>query len=263
MHSIFLPLLTAATLLLAPRAVEFDHSHAGLTAVLKTHLHGELVDYGKLTADSSGLDAYLKELEGVQPDEFRGWSDDQRFAFWTNAYNAYTLKLITQHYPLKSIKDIGGMFAKGPWDRAFIPLNKLFAGDKGKALTLNQVEHEILRKDFKDARVHAAVNCASQGCPPLAQEAFVASKLNEQLEAQVKAWVASDRNVLDQSAGKLKLSKIFDWFEEDFIRDAGSVRAWVAKYAPDNARAWLSGKAKVKVSHLDYSWKLNDYRTSN
>jgi len=261
MHSIPLTLLATAMLLPGPRGVEFDHSHAGLTAVLEQHVQGELVDYGKLTADPGGLDAYLKSLENVKPADFRGWSEDERFAFWTNAYNAYTLKLITQHYPLKSIKDIGGLFAKGPWDRAFIPLNSLAGEDK--PLTLNQVEHQILRKEFSDARVHAAVNCASLGCPPLAQEAFVARKLDEQLDRQVRAWIASDRNVLDQGAGKLRLSKIFDWFEEDFIREAGSVRAWVAKYAPDAARTWLSSDAKIKVSHLDYSWKLNDYSASN
>lgn len=235
----------------------FDQEHAQLSRVLAEHVRADRVDYAALKEDREPLRRYLATLEAVTPDQVGGWTERQRFAFWLNVYNAYTLDLVLDHFPLDSIKDIGGLL-RSVWDKRFIPLEGFDPGKKGRKLSLNDVEHEILRKQFEDARLHAAVNCASKSCPPLRAEAFVAERLDDQLDAQVRGWLADPtRNRFDPKREELKLSKIFDWFAEDFERDAGSVQAWVARYAPAADAAWI-GEPAVRVRYLDYDWSLND-----
>jgi hypothetical protein len=240
-------------------SVDFDHTHARWTDVLAAHVHGEGVDYKALKEDRAGLDAYLGSLESVMPEEFASWSRAQKFAFWIDAYNAYTVKRVVDAYPIESIQDLGDGKEK-VWDQAFIPLGRLFP-DAGEAkLSLNDVENKILRPKFKDARVHAAINCASRGCPPILAKAFVASRLDEELDEQVARWLADpSRNRFDEKAGKVVVSRVFDWFKDDFARDAGSVRAWLAARAPEPARTWLASAKDVAIEFQDYSWKLNDY----
>jgi hypothetical protein len=242
----------------AQEAAKFDHDHALWTEVLAAHVEGDRFDYRALAKDRSKLDAYVAQLETVDAETLAGWNENQRHAFWINAYNAYTIQLVAAKYPLKSIKDIGGVLSS-VWDRHFIPLNALHPKGKDKRLSLNDIEHKILRPRFKDARVHAAVNCASQGCPPLRAEAFTAKGLDEQLDSQVRSWLADEkRNKFDRAKRTLQLSKIFDWWKDDFVRDEKSVRAYVAKYAPADVAAWLGEAENVTIRHLNYSWKLND-----
>ena len=239
-------------------AAEFDHSHAALTRVLRPHVHDGLVDYRGLRQQRAGLNAYLSGLESVTARELKSWSDEQRFAFWINAYNGYTLQLVVEHYPVKSIKDIGGMFSS-VWDKEFISLGSLYPKGPREELSLNHIEHDILRPVFADARVHAAVNCASMGCPALASEAFEAERLDEQLDAVVRAWIAdSSKNRFEPENNAFYISKIFDWFEKDFTQDGGDVRKWIAQYAAPDVAEWLGSSAKLKTRYLDYSWKLND-----
>jgi hypothetical protein len=235
----------------------FDHDHSAWTGVLSRHVRGDRFDYRALKEDRAGLDAYLKSLEAVTKAEFDAWTREQRFAFWINAYNAYTIRLVLDAYPVDSIKDIGGLLSS-PWKKAFIPLSQLHPASKGRKLTLDDVEHSILRPTFEDARVHVAVNCASRGCPPLLAEAFAAERLDDQLDAQMRAFLAdTSRNRIDAAGRKLELSSIFDWFGEDFERDAGDLKAYLARYLPGDeaSKAWIG---RAKVSFLDYSWKLND-----
>jgi hypothetical protein len=247
----------------ARAAVEFDHGHRTWTEVLRERMSERGFDYKALKNDRSKLDRYLASLEAVTPQELGAWSREQEYAFWINAYNAYTVAKVVEHYPVGSIKEIGSIFTS-VWDQKFIPLARLHpgrAGDKGDKLTLNDIEHGILRPRFKDARVHAAVNCASRGCPPLFEEAFTADRLDEQLDEQARRWIADTaRNRLDRTGSRIEISKIFDWFREDFERDAGSVQAWVARYAPNGAAAWLRDARNVGIDYLDYSWKLNEAR---
>lgn len=234
----------------------FDHDHALLTEVLAKHVRGDRVDYAALKKDRATLGRYLATLAAVTPERVEGWTKPQRFAFWINVYNAYTLDLVLDDYPVDSIKDIGSLFTS-VWDQRFIPLAGFDPGGKDRELSLNDVEHEIMRERFEDARLHAAVNCASISCPPLRAEAFVAARLDEQLDAQVRDWLADPtRNRLDAKREELKLSKIFDWYAEDFERDAGSVQAWVARFAPEPEAAWIDDDTKVR--YLDYDWSLND-----
>ena len=242
----------------AAPAPAFDHTHAAWTAVLAKHVEGDLFDYAALKQDRAGLDAYLAQLQAVTPAQERSWTKEQRFAFWINVYNAFTIHKVVESYPLDSIKDLntGLLGINSVFDKDFIPLAAHDPEGENEPLSLNDVEHGILRARFADARVHAAINCASASCPPLRDEAFVADRLEEQLDAQMTAFVNDPkRNVFDVEKGRLRLSKIFDWFEKDFERDAGSVREYVARYAPEERRAFVRS---AKITHLDYDWSLNE-----
>src|SRR5262245_11798649 len=174
-HAAFL--LSACALAAMPGAQEpaaFDHSHAAWTQILKAHVRDGGFDYAKLKQDRQAFDAYLGALRAVTPEALAGWSDKQRFAFWINAYNAHCIQKVIDNYPLKSIRKLDGAFGLNTvFDKAFIKLQ----AQKGEELSLNDIEHKILRAKFKDARLHAAINCASKSCPPLRAEAFTADKL--------------------------------------------------------------------------------------
>jgi len=249
-----LPSPVAATAL-APKGL--DQKHVDWTQILSAHVKGDAFDYAALQKDRAKLDAYVAALEAVKPEELAAWDPKQAYAFWINVYNAYTVKRVVDGYPVKSIRDLGDEKIS-VWDRELIPLGKLAPDLRKEKLTLNDVENKILRPKFKDARVHAAINCASKGCPPLRAEAFTAEKLDAQLDEQVKAWLGDPkRNRFDRAAGKLEISKVFEWFAEDFQKEAGSAQAWIAKFRLQD-KDWLDTKKKLAVTYLDYDWALND-----
>lgn len=261
MKSLFAVLaLSLAPQATAPLVEDFDHTHARWTAVLEERVVGDRFDYAGLREDRGPLDAYITDLRVVSPAQLASWTREQRYAFWINAYNAHVIQLVMDNYPLDSIKDLGGLFSP-VWKKRYIQLERLHPEGKDRALSLNDVEHEILRPRFRDARVHAAINCASIGCPPLRNEAFVADRLDAQLDDQVRKWLADPaRNQYDRGSRTLRVSEIFDWFEEDFERDAGSVAKWIARYAPEAEVEWLRAQGKLRIQYLDYSWKLNEAR---
>lgn len=234
----------------------FDQSHQVLDGLVSKYVKPEGIDYKGLAEEVDQLDLYLAGMQAVQVEDFATWSREQRFAFWINAYNGYILRFIVANYPLDSIRDMGGLVFNQVWDHELIPLSHLAPDIDNELLSFNDVEHVILRPTFKDARVHAAVNCASKSCPPLATEAFVADRLDAQLETMMTAFIAdTTRNQLDSQSGRIEVSSIFDWFGEDFVRDAGGVREYVKRYAGAAGGAWIDS---AKVSFLDYSWDLND-----
>ena len=233
----------------------FDHQT--WTEVLATHVRGDAFDYKALKKDTSKLDAYLRSLEAVKPEEFAKWPRNERFAFWIDAYNAYTVKRVVDGYPIASIKDLGDEKVS-VWDREFVPLGALAPDLKKSKLTLNDIENKILRPVFKDARVHAAINCASEGCPPIQSAAFTGEKLDDQLDRAVRGWLSDPkRNRFDSKRNEIEVSQVFEWFQDDFVRDAKSVQAWIAKYAPAG-QEWIAGAKELRVRHLDYSWVLNE-----
>lgn len=254
------PMLWGASQTLASRVQAesgFDHSHAAWTGILKRHAKGDGFDYGALKKGPAALESYLQTLASVRLEDFQRWDHAQRYAFWINAYNAFTIQRVIEGYPIRSIKSLGSLF-KSIWKQRFIPLGHLFPEAGEEELNLDELEHAILRPTFRDARVHAAINCASKSCPPLLQRAFAPSELDLQLDAQARAWLADpDRNRFEQERRTVHFSKIFEWFEEDFERDGGSVLGWVAKYAPAQHAEWLKTE-DVKVRYLDYDWSLND-----
>ena len=236
----------------------FDATHAAWSALLDTYVKKGRVDYGawkKNAEHRAALTAYLATLVEVTPEELKDWSKPARLAYWINVYNASVVNLIVENYPLKSIEDLTTKELK-VWDRTVVALGAHLE-ERPNGLSLNDVEHEIVRGRFTDARIHAALNCGAESCPPLLNEAFRAEDLDEQLEAQMRAFVGdATRNEFNGKKKRVKLSRLFEWFAGDFERDAGSVNAYVQRYAPEEFASW-AGKPK-KVEFLDYSWKLND-----
>jgi hypothetical protein len=231
-------------------AAEFDQSHALFDRVLAQYVHDARVDYAALKAQPQELNQYLGHVAAVTKAEFSNWTEKQQIAFLLNAYNGYTLRLILDHYPVKSIKDIGGLLS-GPWDQ---PVVKLFGG----VMTLNFLEHKVLRKDYAEPRIHFALVCAAKGCPPLRSEPYVATRLDKQLDDQAKQFLASTaKNRVEPEAHVVYLSPIFKWYAGDFEKRAGSVLAALKPYWPDDeAPALASGRFKIR--YTDYDWSLND-----
>jgi hypothetical protein len=251
-------------------AQTFDHSHTAFTALLKKHVvvidggKTSKVKYADFKKDQPQLKTCLDSLSKVSEAEFKGWTKAQQMAFLINAYNGYTLELILQNYPVKSIKDIGGLF-DDRWKRKFF---KLF----GQDFSLDRIEHETLRKPgaYNEPRVHFAVNCASIGCPALREEAFTADKLATQLEEQTVRFL-SDRTRNRYAHGKLEVSMIFKWFKEDWTSGytgidgktpaINSREEYFGRYAraltdsPADQAVIASGNAAI--GNLDYDWSLN------
>jgi hypothetical protein len=247
----------------AKQSDDFDHTHALWTRVLEVHVRPDGFDYAGLKKDLRTLDAYLATLKGVTPETLKGWTREQRFAFWINVYNAHVVNLVVKSYPLQSIQDLGGLMTT-VWNREIIPLAKLHPEGENDKLSLDDVEHKILRPRFEDARVHVAVNCASESCPPLRAEAFVAERLDEQLDDQARKWLANEAlNRYDRTGTRVVVSKLFEWFARDFMRDAKTVQAWMARYAPAEHQRWIASAKKLKFDFLEYSWKLNDASRQN
>jgi len=223
---------------------KFDHS--AFNALLKKHVDADgWVNYDGLLQDKAQLDSYIKSLQANTPDE-KTWSKDEQLAYWINAYNAFTVDLVLQHYPLKSIKDIGSKiqipFVNSPWDIKFIELG-------GEKMDLNNIEHGIIRKKFNEPRIHFAVNCASYSCPLLRNEAYTSDKLDAQLDEQTKRFINDPtRNKI--SAKKAQLSKIFSWYNKDFTKNS-TLKEFIAKYADADVTK------STKISYLDYQWQLN------
>jgi hypothetical protein len=193
------------------------------------------VDYKGFLADSTALNAYLNTLLGNVPGPAA--SKEEQLAFYINLYNAATVKLILNNYPVKSIKDI-----KAPWDRDWIPLS-------GKLISLGHVEHQILRK-MGEPRIHFAINCASNSCPKLANIAYSPVSLESQLEEATLGFIRdSTRNRLGNE--HLELSQIFNWYKKDFTED-GTISEYIASYAQ------LSIRPGAKITYLKYDWNLNE-----
>lgn len=240
--AVFLLALAAST------GFAFDHTHAAFSAVLKQQVNGGWVDYAGLKADANPLNDYLDQLAAVSEAEFNAWPEKERLAFLINLYNAATLKLIVDHYPVKSIKDIGGLL-KGPWKQEVV---RLF----GKVTTLDELEHGVIRKKYDDPRAHFALVCAARGCPPLRPEAYVGARLDEQLDDQGRAFLAqSQKNRIEGGERTIYLSPIFKWFSGDFEKKSGSVLKFIEPYLSEKDRSVLSA---AKIRYTDYDWSLND-----
>jgi len=197
------------------------------------------VDYKGLKGDETQLDKYLDFLNQQNPKSLS--SKTEKKAMWINAYNAFTLKLILNHYPLKSITNID-IEGKKAWDVPFVKVG-------GKMYTLNHIEHEILRKKFSDPRIHVGVNCASVSCPAIPNHAFSAKNIEHLLNKGMSAFVNDvTRNTI--TPNKAELSQIFNWFKNDFTTN-GSLITFINKYS----RVKLNKNAVI--TYKDYNWNLN------
>jgi len=237
-------------------AAAFDHSV--YDDLLKQHVRGDRVDYAALKAARAPLDDYCDRLARLAKDDFAQLSRDEQMALWINAYNALTLRSIVDAYPIK-----GSAFSRFPRssirqiDDVWNKKHKVAAQD----VSLDDIEHQILRKQWRDPRVHAAVNCASIGCPPLRAEAFTGARLDGQLDDQMRRFVADPtRNRIDPKAGKVELSAIFDWFGEDFgtKKDERALLTFLAQHGPADWKPFLAAFDPDDIDFLDYDWTLND-----
>lgn len=231
-----------------------DHEHPAWTALLRQSVHDGEVDYAGLQAHGQPeLTAYLRSLEVPGPEDYARFTREQRLAFWMNVYNAYTVRLILDHYPLKSIRRIGWL-PLAAFRARFIPLRVLGGGEK---LSLWQVEHTHLRRELKDPRIHFAIVCASRSCPKLRSEAYRASEVDAQLEDAARGFVRdSFRNRVDLARGRAEVSRIFKWYRGDFERDGQTLGEYIARYA-EPAQAEVLRKQGSRPGFLGYDWSLN------
>ncbi len=214
------------------------------TALLQKHVNEEgMVDYSGLLEERSKLDKFLTQLAHHPPAD--DWTENEKIAYWINAYNAFTLQLIIDHYPIDGIKEIGPIlqipYLNSVFDIRFININ-------GVDLDLNFIEHQVLRKEFDEPRIHFAVNCASVSCPPLRREAYKADKLDNQLKDQAVRYITGPHNEISEE--RMSLSKIFKWFNSDFTTN-GSLVDFIKPYTP------VAIDEKTKIFFKDYNWGLN------
>lgn len=250
-------------------ATGFDHRHGAWDALLRQHVvhaaggNASTLRYAALKTQRPALKGYLDSLSAVSPAAYGAWSKAQQLAFLINAYNAFTVELVLTRYPdLKSIKDLGS-FLQSPWKKKFFQL-------LGQERSLDEVEHEMIRAPgaFDDPRIHVAVVCASIGCPMLRNEAFVAERLDAQLDDAMRRFLSDrSRNRFDAGMGTLAVSKIFDWYRKDFerghkgydsLQTLFSHHAEVLAATPQAQAEIRAGR--YKLAFLDYDWALNDAR---
>ncbi len=233
---------------------QFDHSL--FDEILKANVHGGLVDYQNLIGNSR-LNEYLEIVSKFDPAKFK--DQNEELAFWINVYNAYTLSVVAENYPIESIEDLhsGGkilayVFSNTVWDKELVVIN-------GKEFSLNDIEHEIIRKKFDEPKIHFALVCAAVSCPPLRNEAYRGHTLNAQLIEQANSFLNDkSKNQFDLINRKAIISKIFDWYEEDFGDGENDVLMCIAQYLPESlSMSILKNLNDWEIEFLDYDWSLN------
>ncbi len=223
----------------------FDQSHSAYEKILSQYVSDGTVDYKGIKSNPFELKNYLNQTSAITKEVFDSWTGEQQLAFLINVYNAETLDLVQENYPLASIKDIA-KDAGGPWEQ---PVVQIF----GEELTLNALEHEIIRKNYPEPRVHFALVCAAKGCPALINKPYLGPALEGQLESQTQAFLTdTQKNSIDTETKTLRLSPIFDWFSKDFVKESGSVISFVNPYMDEKAGP------DFKIEYTNYDWSLND-----
>ena len=238
--------------LISVMLINIAHSAASSSSVghrlfrelLQKYVADGNVNYAGFKSEETKLDQYLDQLQNVDPDTL---SRNEQYAFYANAYNAWTIKLILTKYPgIDSIKELG-IFNTGPWKKKVVRLS-------GELVSLDHIEHDILRPRFKDPRVHFAINCAAKSCPPLRSEPFVAPKLDQQLDDATRSFINNPNNYRLEGRD-LHVSRIFKWFSEDFSEDP---LGFFLKYADPELKEKLENTPeKINIKYLAYDWSLN------
>ncbi len=266
----------------APRSLHFEastarasdpaFSYADYAAALKTYVDDQgWVNYQRLKQNSQQLDAFASALGRLDSRLYDSWSEKQKIAFWINAYNALTLEAIITHYPIKPSFTTSLVFPKnsirqipGVWDELTFEV-------MGRKVTLDEIEHKILRAQFNEPRIHMALVCAAAGCPPLRNEPYSGEHLDHQLDDQTRRFLSNPRKFhIDRAGGRVSLSSIFKWFGEDFVKTyatdekfAGhkpserAVLNFISRYVEAADREYLVS-ARYKITYLDYDWSLNE-----
>lgn len=231
----------------------FNHTHEKFNVVLGYHVvrNGSqtLVNYKKLQHDSRSLDAYISELAAVTKKDYDSWSEDQKLAALINGYNAWTLKLVVKHYPVSSIKKIGSFYSS-PWRQEFIT----WLGEK---VSLNHIEHDLIREKFKEPRIHFALVCAAMSCPSLQERPYLPQTLDAQLKKAASEFLGDkSKNTFEASKEDVifKVSSIFNWFSGDF-GSSDELKSYLASLM--GVTEEIKGK-DVSLRYFDYDWSLNE-----
>jgi hypothetical protein len=260
--------MAAVALAVSLRADTVDHEYSAYAKLLHDHVHVVAVDYTALKEHRAAVAEVMATFAETTAADERAWTRDQRLAFWINAYNLFTLLAIVDHYPIRSawltlqprnsIRQIDGVWTTLSWSAA------------GRNVTLDDIEHRILRPEFKEPRLHFAINCASIGCPPLSADPYRPATLNDQLDAAARRYLAREQG-LQIRGDTLRVSRILEWYGEDFVAtfapDAAGkpdrlervARAVVVRFGPPTA-VELARKPSTRITYLDYDWALNDVR---
>lgn len=276
MHVGFVAALLAASAVRTPVcAVQGGpFSYADYAAALEAYVSEDgMVSYRELKAHRETLDAFVSALAGLDPKQYAEWPDPAKVAFWLNAYNGLTLRVVIDHYPIRtsfpasliypdnSIRQI-----RGVWTDIEFPL-------MGKMMTLDKIEHEVLRKQFTEPRIHMALVCAAIGCPPLRNEPYTGDRLDAQLNDQARAFLGNPAKFrIDRAKKRVYLSPIFDWFGGDFVKEYGTstefggyseakraVLSFISRYVGEEDRAYLAA-GSYDIKWLDYDWSLNEQK---
>ena len=261
-------LLAASIVSPGNAAGAFDHEYRAYGRVLRSHVRDGRVDYVSLQRDRTALHEVVRSFGDVPREDFARWSREEQIAYWVNAYNAFTLQSIVDHYPIdggwlsflrwaprSSIKQIDGVWDERQWDVA-----------EGR-MTLDQIEHETLRVRYDEPRIHFAINCAALSCPPLRPEPYVASRLERQLVLAARDFLTTDQG-LQIEGETIRTSNVLNWFGDDFVDqyahlvDGGSAKeravlGVIAKYGPAEA-SQLVQSGRARLAFLRYDWGLND-----
>lgn len=263
----FLRYFLLSFVLVFPAFANGQFNHDSWDILLKKHVRvidggkASQVDYAGMAKDQASLNAYLGDVASVRKQTFDEWTTDEQLAFLINTYNAATVSLVLTEYPeLDSIRDIGSLF-RSPWSRAFVSLF-------GEMVTLDNIEHDMIRgwDIYREPRIHFAVNCAAIGCPPLRAEAYVGSKLTQQLDDSTRLFLSDrSRNYFDGK--RVYVSKIFDWYADDFEQGwqgIDSLGEFLSNYSAalgldaDQKQALSAGR--ISIRYLSYDWGLNQTR---
>ncbi len=261
------------------RQNDFDHSYATYNDLLKRYVKDARVNYEGFIDSKAEFEIFLKALGDVNESDFESWSEEQKLTFWINAYNAFTIKAIIDHYPIKRSFSLVGIFyapsdsilqIKGVW-------TKLQFRAVGRMVTLDEIEHQILRKEFNEPRIHMAIVCASDSCPDLSSEAYIPERIEAQLASAARGFINNpDKGIyVNKSNRKVKFSKIFKWFGEDFIPNYGNQKLFNNYSLKENAalnftldyleseetKEYLMSN-KLKIGYLKYDWHLNEQEST-
>lgn len=249
-RKIVVSLTTFLTILwLAPGVFANDFDHSKFDQILKSYVDEKgLVDYSGIAKDQQ-FSEYMKSLQGAKVEKL---SRNGQLAFWINGYNAVTIDKVIKKKPKKSVRETG---FPGLWTST-----KFFTSPEhmvaNRRLSPDDIEHKILRKQFKDPRIHFAIICASRGCPPLPRVAYTEANVQTRLEEETKSYLNSARGTrINRSTNTLYVSKLFDWFSDDFIQKRGSAISFMRPYLDGEVLSFLDGKPKI--SYLKYDWTLN------
>lgn len=242
---------------LANTTTSFNHEHTLWQTVLDKHHKYDkkqaLFNYKEASKDVN-IKLYLNTLATVSKNEYDMFSEDQKLAFLINAYNAFTVKLIIQNYPVKSIKKIGSFF-KSAWKQQFITI-------LGKKVHLDYIEHTLIRKKFNEPRIHFAVVCASISCPNLQEKVYTSKNLSKLLDKSTKEFLTDkNKNMFIEKTKSMYLSKIFKWYGEDFNVKYGSIQSFVSSYVTKKiSQQKIIASGDIKTKFLSYDWGLNEWK---